>query len=58
MSRSNWAKALLPAVRIALGIRDPAFPQTGGFPPVDLYTISPDGTVVFEQKDIYLFPPL
>jgi hypothetical protein len=44
--------------RIALGIRDPAFPQTGGFPPVDLYTISPDGTVVFERKNIYLFPPL
>jgi hypothetical protein len=29
--------------RIAVWVRNPDHPQTGGFPPVDLYVVSPDG---------------
>jgi hypothetical protein len=43
--------------RLALGLRDPEFPQTGGFAPVDLYVVSADGTVGFERKNTYLFTP-
>ena len=44
--------------RLALGLRDPAFPQKAGFPPADLYVVSPDGRSTFEQKNIVLFPTL
>jgi len=43
--------------RMALGLRDPAFPQTTGFAPVDLYVVSANGEVTLERKDIYLFTP-
>jgi hypothetical protein len=29
--------------RVAVWVRNPDHPQTGGFPPVDLYVVSPDG---------------
>jgi hypothetical protein len=32
--------------RIAVSVRDPNHPQTGGFPPVDIYVVSPDGQAV------------
>jgi hypothetical protein len=41
--------------RLAIGVLDPKFPQTGGFAPADLYVISPDGAVVFERNDVFLF---
>jgi hypothetical protein len=40
--------------RIAIGVLDPAFPQTGGFAPVDLFVVGADGVVVFEKKDVTL----
>jgi hypothetical protein len=41
--------------RLAIGILDPKFPQTGGFAAVDLYVISPDGAVVFKRTNLFLF---
>jgi hypothetical protein len=41
--------------RIALGLRDPAFPQTTGFAPVDLYVLSASGQVLLEKRNVYLF---
>jgi hypothetical protein len=32
--------------RIAVSVRDPQHPQTSGFPPVDIYVVSPDGQAV------------
>ncbi|HEV2012547.1 MAG TPA: hypothetical protein VGR77_01475 [Candidatus Dormibacteraeota bacterium] len=32
--------------RIAISVRDPKYPQTGGFPPGDIYVVSPDGQAV------------
>ncbi len=43
--------------RIALGLRDPAFPQTTGFAPVDLYVLSASGQVLLEKRNVYLFTP-
>jgi len=34
---------------------DPAYPQTGGFAPVDLFVVGADGTVTLEKKDVVLF---
>jgi hypothetical protein len=31
---------------IAVAVRNPKYPQTGGFPPVDTYVVSPDGRAV------------
>lgn len=54
-----WGGVTEPGgTRVALGLRDPALPQTGGFPPVDLYVVSADGKVGYEQKNIFLFPML
>ena len=47
-----------PGTSLAVGIRDPAFPQKFGFPPADLFVVGPDGTVTFQQKNIVLFPTL
>jgi len=43
--------------RIALGLRDPAFPQTTGFAPVDLYVLSASGQVLLEKRNVHLFTP-
>jgi hypothetical protein len=43
--------------RIALGLRDPAFPQTTGFAPVDLYVLSASGQVLLEKRNVYLLTP-
>ena len=40
--------------RLAIGVLDPAYPQTGGFAPVDLFVVGSDGVVVFEKKDVTL----
>ncbi len=40
---------------IAVGVLDPAYPQTGGFAPVDLFVVGADGIVAFERKDVTLF---
>jgi hypothetical protein len=40
---------------IAIGVLDPAYPQTGGFAPVDLFVVGSDGIVAFERKDVTLF---
>jgi hypothetical protein len=40
---------------LAIGVSDPAYPQTGGFPPVDLFVVGADGVVAFERKDVTLF---
>lgn len=40
---------------LAIGVLDPAYPQTGGFAPVDLFVVGADGVVVFEKKDVTLF---
>ena len=40
---------------LAIGVADPAYPQTGGFPPVDLFVVGSDGVVAFERKDVTLF---
>jgi hypothetical protein len=42
---------------MALGLRDPEFPQTSGFAPVDLYVVSADGTVGLTVKNTYLITP-
>ena len=41
--------------QIAIGVLDPAYPQTGGFAPVDLFVVGADGIVSFELKDVTLF---
>ncbi len=40
---------------LAIGVLDPAYPQTGGFAPVDLFVVGADGVVAFERKDVTLF---
>jgi len=40
---------------IAIGAADPAYKNTTGFQPVDLFVVGPDGVVVFEKKDVTLF---
>jgi len=40
---------------IAVGVLDPAYPQTSGFAPVDLFVIGADGSVTLEKKDLVLF---
>jgi hypothetical protein len=53
-----WQGAAEPGgTSLAIGVRDPAFPQTTGFAPVDLYVISGAGQVVLAKKDVYLFTP-
>jgi len=41
--------------RIAVGVLDPAYPQTGGFAPVDLFVVGATGAAVFERKNLTLF---
>jgi hypothetical protein len=40
---------------MAVGVLDPAYPQTGGFAPVDLFVVGADGAVVFERNNLTLF---
>jgi hypothetical protein len=40
---------------LAIGVLDPAFPQTRGFAPVDLFVVGADGIVAFERKNVTLF---
>jgi len=40
---------------LAIGVLDPQYPQTGGFAPVDLFVVGPDGVTVFERQNITLF---
>jgi hypothetical protein len=41
---SGWAVMPEPGgQRVAIWVRNPDHPQTGGFPPVDLYVVGPDG---------------
>jgi hypothetical protein len=40
---------------MAIGVLDPAYPQTGGFAPVDLFVVGANGGVVFERKNVTLF---
>ena len=42
---------------MAVGLRDPAFPQTTGFAPVDLYVVLADGRLVLQRNNIYLITP-
>lgn len=44
--------------RLAIGLRDPALPQTNGCEPVNLYVVSAEGKVVFKRDGLYLVPPL
>jgi hypothetical protein len=39
---------------IAVGVLDPAYPQTGGFAPVRLFVVGGDGRVTLEMKDVIL----
>jgi hypothetical protein len=39
---------------IAVGVLDPAYPQTGGFAPVDLFVVGADGSVMLQRKDLVL----
>lgn len=39
---------------IAVGVLDPAYPQTGGFAPVDLFVVGADGSVTLQKKDLVL----
>jgi hypothetical protein len=41
--------------RMAVGVLDPAYPQTTGFAPVDLFVVGADGRVVLERKNVTLF---
>jgi dipeptidyl aminopeptidase/acylaminoacyl peptidase len=38
--------------RLALQLRDPAIPQTGGFPAVNVYVVSAEGTSLELLKDV------
>jgi len=38
--------------RLAFELRDPAIPQTGGYPAVNVYVVSPDGTSTELLKDV------
>jgi hypothetical protein len=40
---------------IAIGALNPAYKNTNGFQPVDLFVVGTDGRVVFEKKDVTLF---
>jgi hypothetical protein len=40
---------------MAVGVLDPAYPQRGGFAPVDLFVVGADGTIVFERNNLTLF---
>jgi len=40
--------------RLAVGVETPGHPQTTGFPTVDVYTISPDGTAVQVLSNVSL----
>lgn len=39
---------------IAVGVLDPAYPQTSGFAPVRLFVVGADGRVTLEMKDVTL----
>ena len=55
-SLKYWESFAEPGgAHIAIGVLDPAYPQTGGFAPVDLFVVGSDGTVAFERKDVTLF---
>ena len=41
--------------RLAIGVTDPAYKNTTGFQPVDLFVVGADGVVVFEKRDVTLF---
>jgi hypothetical protein len=47
-SEAGYSEALAEpgGQRIAVSLRDPQHPQTSGFPPVDIYVVSPDGQAV------------
>jgi hypothetical protein len=39
---------------VAVGVLDPAYPQTGGFAQVDLFVVGADGSVMLQRKDLVL----
>jgi hypothetical protein len=53
---SFWTSLAEPGgTRLAIGILDPAYPQTTGFAPVDLYVVSADGSVIVRKDNVYLY---
>jgi len=51
----SWEAFTEPdGTHIAVGVLDPAYPQTGGFAPVDLFIVGADGSVALEKKDLVL----